>query len=410
MSEQKSVAIIGGGASGLLSSILCALYGTKLKVTLFEQNSKCGKKILVSGNGKCNITNANASYKNYHNYQSNTKFVKQALKEFGFNEFKDFVSKIGLLLNTKEDGKTYPISLEAKNVVSILTNYAISLGVEIKLKHKVSSVKNLFNKQKYNFVIVATGSNSAVHLGGCDDGYKFAKEFNHTIKPTYPALVQLHSPSKIIKKLSGTKIYSNITLIIDNKNIQTISGDVLFTNYGLSGLSILDISQKASFALHSKYNKKIEILIDLLPYHKIKKLNEHIKNIANNQKDFLILDILYGLIANKIANGVLEFLNINKETKAYKLKDNEIAKIVQTLKAWKFEINDTHGFRHCEVSGGGVNIDEIYNKTMQSKKKENLYFCGEVLDVVGDRGGYNFAFAWGSAYLASMDIIKKTNL
>ena len=403
MKSQTKIAIIGGGASGLMCAILCAK--ANIKVDLFEQNNKCGKKILVSGNGKCNISNANISYKNYHSH--NKDFVKYALKSFGFERFKNFAQDIGILLTTKEDGKTYPISFEAKNVVSILNNYAVSLGVNITLETKISQIKPLFGE--YDFVVVATGSMAASHLGGSDFGYKFAKEFNHTIKTPYPSLVQLHSTNNITKKLSGTKIKANTTLFVNNKKIQQVSGDVLFTNYGLSGLSILDISQKASKAL-TKQSNNIKVVLDLLPNFRAKELIEHIQITIKNNPNILFIYILYGLIANKIANGVMEFLQINKQITANKISDANISKIIHTLKSWEFEINATHGYRHSEVSGGGVSVDEIDNTTMQSKNKTNLYFCGEVLDVVGDRGGYNFAFAWASAFSASKDIIQKSNI
>jgi len=387
----------------LMCAILCAK--ANIKVDLFEQNNKCGKKILVSGNGKCNISNANLSYKNYHS--NNNQFVQYALESFGFERFKNFAQSIGILLTTKEDGKTYPISFEAKNVVSILSNYAVSLGVNITLETKISQIKPLF--REYDFVVVATGSMAASHLGGSDLGYKFAKEFNHTIKTPYPSLVQLHSTNNITKKLSGTKIKANTTLFVNNKKIQQVSGDVLFTNYGLSGLSILDISQKASKAL-TKQSNNIKVVLDLLPNFRAKELIEHIQITIKNNPNILFIYILYGLIANKIANGIMESIKIDKQIMACKINNSNLKQIINTIKSWSFEINATHGYRHSEVSGGGVSVDEIDNTTMQSKNKTNLYFCGEVLDVVGDRGGYNFAFAWASAFLASKDIIQKSNI
>ncbi len=403
MKDRAKIAIVGGGASGLFCAILCAR--AKLNIDLFEQNIKCGKKILVSGNGKCNISNANISYKNYHSHNSN--FVKYAIDSFGFEKFKNFIQNIGILLTTKEDGKTYPVSFEAKNVVSILTNYATNLGVNIMLDKQITKIKPLFGK--YDFIVVATGSMAATHLGGSDMGYKFAKEFNHSIKTPYPSLVQLHSTNNITKKLSGTKIYANVSLFINNKKVQQISGDVLFTNYGLSGLSILDISQKASKAI-TKQSNSIKVVLDLLPNFKTKELIEHIQKTKQNHPNMLFIDVLYGLIANKIANGIMENAKIDKQIIACKINNSNLKQIINAIKSWSFEINDTHGYRHSEVSGGGVCVDEIDDKTMQSKKKKNLYFCGEVLDVVGDRGGYNFAFAWASAFLASKDIIQKSNI
>jgi len=390
----KKIAVIGGGASGLFASILCAKNTNK--VTLFEQNSKCAKKILVSGNGRCNITNKNLNIDDY--FGENPTFVKYALKEFGFREFEKFTSSIGLLLDVKDDGRVYPLSNEAKSVAKLLEDYAISLGVEFHYNYKVEDIKRFVGK--YDAIIIATGSRSAPHLGGNSDGEEFAKSFGHNIVPTYPSLVQLEIDSKVIHKMSGAKINGEVSLLIDHKIDSKSSGDILFTNYGVSGFAVLDISQRASLFLMQ--NNHVSISINLLPNFTMQKLSSHILNLAKN-RELIILDILVGLIPMKIAINLLDFLQISHTAKDINIKSAK--KIANLLLNWRFEISATHGFRHAEVSGGGVDTDEINPKTMESKKQKNLYFCGEVLDVVGKRGGYNFAFAWASAYLASRDIL-----
>ena len=210
-----------------------------------------------------------------------------------------------------------------------MNNYAVSLGVNITLDKKISQIKPLF--REYDIVVVATGSMAATHLGGSDLGYKFAKEFNHTIKTPYPSLVQLHSTNNITKKLSGTKIKANTTLFVNNKKIQQVSGDVLFTNYGLSGLSILDISQKASKAL-TKQSNSIKVVLDLLPNFRAKELIEHIQITIKNNPNILFIDILYGLIANKIANGIMESLKIDKQIMACKINNSNLKQIIKYYK------------------------------------------------------------------------------
>jgi predicted Rossmann fold flavoprotein len=392
----KKVAIIGGGASGLICAIFCAKGGAKVEI--FEQNTKCAKKILVSGNGRCNISNKNLSPNDY--FSQNPTFVEYALKKFGFNEFEKFTNSIGLLLNTLDDGRAYPLSNEAKSVANIFIEYAKNLGVVFHTDEKITEIKAL--TKKYDSVVVATGSEAASHLGGNSDGYEFAKEFGHKIIPTYPSLVQLHLNSKFAKKMSGAKIYAEATLLINHKKELSCSGDVLFTNYGVSGFAILDISQRASVALMNY--EAVDISINLLPNFNSQKLSNHILSISKNMPNLTILDILVGIIPVKIAQNLLGFLNISSELKAKEIHTKLAKKVANAMLDWRFEVSDTHGFRHAEVSGGGVDTNEINPKTMQSLKKENLYFCGEVLDVVGRRGGYNFAFAWASAYLAAMDI------
>ncbi len=395
----KKIAIIGGGASGLLCAIFCAK--DSCEVTIFEQNSKCAKKILVSGNGRCNITNRDLSKDDY--FSDNPSFVCDAIENFGFKEFEKFCNSIGLLLDVKDDGRAYPLSNESKSVASLLLSYATNLGVKIHTDTKITDIKKLLNE--YDSVVVASGSEAAEHLGGNRDGYEFAKKFEHNIVSTYPSLVQFHLNSAIAHKMSGVKTVGEVTLLINNKKDISCHGDILFTNYGISGFAILDISQRASIAL-MEY-AKVDISINLLPTFNAHKLSTHISNLAKNMPDFSALDILAGIIPLKIAQGILESLDIPKTTSAKDIHTKLTKKIASQMLNWRFEVTDTHGFRHGEVSGGGVDTTEINPKTMESLKQKNLYFCGEVLDVVGRRGGFNFAFAWASGYLCAKGITKR---
>ncbi|ABB44033.1 HI0933-like protein [Sulfurimonas denitrificans DSM 1251] len=392
----KKVAIIGGGASGLLCAIFCAK--ERLHVDIFEQNSKCAKKILVSGNGRCNITNTNLTCNDY--FSQNPLFMDYALKEFGFLEFEKFCQSIGLLLDIKDDGRVYPLSNEAKSVASLLINYAKNLGVSFHTDTKITDIKKLLSE--YDAVVVATGSEAASHLGGNSDGVEFAKEFGHNIVPTYPSLVQLHLDSKIVKKMSGAKVDGEVTLFINSKKELTCNGDILFSDYGASGFAILDISQGASVALMEHLH--VSISINLLPAFNAQKLSSHISSLAQNMPQFTILDILAGLVPLKIAQALLEDLGILASTCNNEINIKLAKKIANQLLNWRFDVTDTHGFRHGEVAGGGVDTTEINPKTFESLKQKNLYFCGEVLDVVGKRGGYNFAFAWASGHLAAKAI------
>ena len=397
--NKNKIAIIGAGASGLISAIICAK--ANIQVDIFEQNSKSAKKILVSGNGRCNIINSNLHSENY--FTQNPSFVKIILQQFGFIEFKKFAESIGLLLDIKDDGRVYPLSNEAKSVVKIFENYAKTLGVTFHLDKKITDIKSLL--VDYKAVVVATGSESASHLGGNGDGYLFAQEFNHTIIPTYPSLVQLHLNSAIATRMAGTKVNGEVTLLINSKKEITVSGDILFTNYGVSGFAILDISQSASIAL-MEY-QAVDISLNLLPSFTAQKLSSHIVNIAKNMPNITLFDILLGLVPTKIVQNIFEYLKFSLHILAKNISIKETKKIANTLLNWKFEVTKTHGFRHSEVSGGGVNTKEIDPKTMQSFKQKDLYFTGEVLDVVGQRGGYNFAFAWASGYVCAQSIIQK---
>ncbi len=390
----KKIAIIGGGASGLLCAIFCAK--ARADVTLFEQNNKCAKKILVSGNGRCNITNKNLHVNDF--FSQNPEFITYAIHSFGFKEFEKFAASIGLILDVLDDGRAYPLSNEAKSVAKLFEEYARSLGVVFHTEEKITDIQKLLHK--YENVVVATGSRAASHLGGNADAEEFAKTFGHTISEAYPSLVQLHLSSKTAHKMSGAKINGEVTLLINHQKETSISGDILFTNYGVSGFAILDISQRASQALLAY--EAVSISINLLPAFTAQKLSAHILHVKKNISEFTLLDILVGLVPLKIANGILQDLHVDAQTKNIDTKLSK--KIANLMLNWRFEVTDTHGFRHAEVSGGGINTDEIDPKTFESKKKKNLYFIGECLDVVGRRGGYNFAFAWASAYTAAKAI------
>ena len=390
----KTVAIIGAGASGLLCAIFCAKAG--LHVTLYEQNTKPAKKILVSGNGRCNITNKNLRVNDF--FSQNPSFVEYAINTFGFKEFEKFTASIGLLLHVTDDGRAYPLSNEAKSVAKIFQEYAHTLGVIFHTEHKITDIKKLTNS--YDSVVVASGSRAASHLGGNADAEEFAKTFGHTVIEAYPSLVQLHLSSKTAHKMSGAKLNAEVTLLINHQKETTISGDVLFTNYGVSGFAILDISQRAAQAL-LEY-AAINISINLLPEFTAQKLSAHLLHVKKNMPAFTLLDILVGLVPLKIAHGILQELHVNPESKNIDTKFSK--KIANLMLNWRFEVTDTHGFRHAEVSGGGINTLEVNEKTFESKKKKNLYFIGECLDVVGKRGGYNFAFAWASGYAAAKAI------
>ena len=391
----KKIAIIGAGASGLLCAIECAK--NSWHVDIYEQNSKCAKKILVSGNGRCNITNISTCQNDY--FSENPAFVKDALDNFSYKEFEKLCSTIGLVLDVKDDGKVYPLSNEAKTVATLLENHARTLDVNFHTDTKITDIKKLL--KDYDAVVIATGSEAASHLGGNKDGQEFASLFGHNIIPTYPSLVQLQLANSPHAKMSGAKVDGEVTLLINNKSTSTCQGDILFTNYGVSGFAVLDISGLASESLMNY--QAVDIILNLLPKFTAQKLSAHILKMAQNK--ITILDTLHGLLPIKIVKVILDTLNIPHTKNDINTKESK--RIANQILNWKFEVNETHGFRHAEVAGGGVDTTEINPKTMESLKQKNLYFCGEVLDVVGRRGGFNFAWAWASGYAVAKEITKE---
>jgi predicted Rossmann fold flavoprotein len=403
------IAIIGGGAAGLMAAIIAARKGAD--VTLYEHNQSLGKKILASGNGRCNIINTTATSMDY--FGSNPDFVTYALQQLPFTAFSTFCHSAGLLLDIKDDGRCYPLSNEAKSVLNALVSAAKIAGVKIltdKNVTQLSKTKDSFlvhtdqDKISYHKVLIATGSQAAPQLGASEDGYRFATAFGHTIVPTYPSLVQLHLNSKIHHKMAGVKTFAKVTLYVNNKEVEKVQGDILFASYGISGLAILDISQKASLALLK--NEKVMLSINLLPRFDTKELSDIFHQLISTVPDHTIETILGGLLPAKTVPYLCEAVVVNPAKTVSMLTPKETVKLIEVIQNWKFDVNGTHGFKHAEVSGGGISTKDVNSKTMESKLIDGLYFAGEVLDIVGKRGGYNFNFAWASGILAAKEMVK----
>jgi hypothetical protein len=405
----NKIAIIGGGASGLMAALFASRAGAD--VTIYEHNSGVGKKILASGNGRCNIINTTATHDDYTG--NDPHFVTYALKQLNFHYFEKFCNSIGLILDVKDDGRCYPLSNEAKSVLIAFKSAVSESGVKIFTDSKVTSitkdashfsVQTEQGKQSYNKVLIATGSEAAPQLGASADGYTFAKQFGHDIIPTYPSLVQLHLNSKNHHKMAGVKTTAEVTLIINGKSKEIVQGDILFAAYGISGLAILDISQKASLALLNK--QRVSIALNLLPRYDRPSLANVIEKLFASVPNHDVHTALCGLLPTKIITYLLEDAAIPQNTTVSTLSPKDVKKLAHLIGEWKFDVSDTHGFKHAEVSGGGVNTDQVNNKTMESKIVEGLYFAGEVLDIVGKRGGYNFNFAWASGMIAGKEMGK----
>ncbi|MDP3464175.1 MAG: NAD(P)/FAD-dependent oxidoreductase [Sulfuricurvum sp.] len=405
----NTIAIIGGGAAGLMAALSAARAGAD--VTIYEHNASVGKKILASGNGRCNIINTSACSDDYAG--ANPQFAQYALEQLPYAAFETFCHSIGLLLDSKEDGRCYPLSNEAKAVLIAFKSAVTEAGVKVLTEKKVTALfkeKGRFvvqsdqEKKSYDKVLIATGSEAAPQLGASADGYHFAKSFGHDIIPTYPSLVQLQLNSKIHSKMAGVKTHAEVTLYVNNKPKEKVRGDILFASYGISGLAILDISQKASYALMKK--QRVEIGINLLPRFDAQTLSATMEKLFSSVPNHSIEAVLSTLIPAKTIVHLLEETAIKPMTAVSRLLPKEIKKLTCLIQDWRFEVTDTHGFKHAEVSGGGVATAQINDKTMESKLVKGLYFAGEVLDVVGRRGGYNFNFAWASGMIAGKEMGK----
>jgi len=392
------IAIIGGGAAGLFTAYLLSKHN--LDVTIFEKNNKLGRKLLATGNGKCNITNEYISKNNF--YSNNLEFINNSLKQFDYQMCKKIFNEIGIEFTKGEKNRIYPNSLSSSSVVELL-KYQLELqNVNIALNYDVKTLESKNNKfiinetNLFDIAIIATGSIAMSKLGSCDSGYRLSSTFGHTTTPQFPSLVQLVCDDSDISLASGVKIEAKI----DN-----ISGDILFTKYGVSGSAILDISRDISQKL--LYNDKVNIKIDLLPqFSKDKLISFLLKRVEQHSNK--PLDLFFdGFINIKLARFVLSKVKLpHNIKKSGSLTRKDIQNIVYNLKNLNLNITSTKGFQNCEVVAGGIDTYEIDNKTMESKLKKNLYIIGEVVDIDGQCGGYNLHWAWASGYMASKSILK----
>jgi len=392
MKNENSIAIIGAGASGMMAAIVCARNGAS--VTIFEKNEKAGKKIYASGNGRCNITNLDVNYSYFH---SNTpKVISKVLTQFSKDKTVEFFKSLGIELFENEDGRMYPLSKQASTVVEQMLYAMQSLGVKLYLESEVTKISkdngkfSLFidsKKSLFDKVIISAGGEVASHLGGSDSGYTLAKMLGHSIVKTMPSLVQLDCKHQCLRELKGVRIDAKVHLLVDNKIVNVENEDLLFTDYGLSGPTILKSSRLAAFALDK--SRKVEVAIRFLPNFNKIELTDMLKNFIkiDDKKDMQLH--LSSIIHKKIARCIL------KETKS-------IDGIIKRLQNWKFSVTSLHGYKSAETTIGGVSFEKIDLQSLESNIHNGLYFTGEVLDVDGDLGGYNFQWAWSSGYVAAL--------
>ncbi|GIT98881.1 NAD(P)/FAD-dependent oxidoreductase [Sulfurovum sp. TSL1] len=390
--------VVGAGAAGLVAAIMSARAGQK--VLLLEQNSKIGKKILVSGNGKCNIGNRYIASHRFHG--ESPDFIEAVLKGYDFQVVEKFFTSLGLVLIEGKEGKMFPMSLQASSVVEILEYEAKNAGVEILCDCAVTSLnkeEDIFTVEtsqgtkRCKKLLLASGSPAAPQLGGSNSGYAFATKMGHSLIPRHPSLVQLCSDETWVKSCAGVKVGGVAQLHANGEYITEEKGDLLFTNYGISGLAILDLSREVSTRL-ANYDY-CELNLDLMPELSKEKLTNLLLNRIKKESEKPVEIWLHGVINKKLISVILEQSKC-KAKQEKELNRKEISKLVYTLKNLKLSINDTKGFRGAEVATGGINTTEINPETMESKLVPNLYFAGEILDVDGDRGGFNFHFAWVS--------------
>lgn len=405
------VGIIGAGASGVFAALI--LKQNYIDTTVIERNANALKKIYATGNGRCNFTNRNVSYKNYHG--ENPKFTISAIKKFDNYDVIEFFNDMGIPEVELENGKIFPKSLQASSIVKQMMCLANHLEVEfiydsfvddVRKDGDVFEVKSNDSIYKFDYLIIACGSKAYKKSGSDGNGYILMEKLGHNIVKTHPGIVQLRLNGDSFKKMSGTKFKANAKLVVDGKEVFEFYHDVLFTDYGISGPTILQLSGEAIRAKNKGLDVKIRIdTVDLDE----NKLYEHLIYIISLNYYKKIKELLVGLINDNLIEEVLNQAGINYDINVCELSKEEIYKLAHTLKNLEFSVSGYKDEDSGQITCGGVDTDEINPSTMESKKIKNLYIIGEIMDVDGDCGGYNLQWAFSSAYSCAMSIIKKEN-
>lgn len=402
------VAIIGGGASGLTASI----YASKNhNVTIFERNNVCGKKITITGNGKCNYWNEDQDFEHYHS--QTPSILSSFLKSSIMNETQDFFRELGIVPKIK-NGYYYPNSMQATSIRNTLEKKAMENGVHIikdTLIEKIVKKENKFilNPEKehlqFDKIILACGSIAAPKTGSDGIGYQLAASFGHTIIKPNPTLVQLVCDAPFLKSWSGVRAEVSISLIINDTEIRREKGEIQLTDYGVSGICIFNLSRDVKKSLEE--NKRIFLKIDFFPLFQKYSLDDLLKWFDERSevlKGYSLDEMLEGILPYKLALVLIKEAKLTREMKWTRLSLEEKRNFIKTLRNFSLEIIDTKSFDHAQACTGGVSLKEIDMENMQSKLVENLYLIGELVDVDGDCGGYNLGFAWMSGIKCGKNI------
>ena len=374
-------------------------------MVLFEKNKTLGKKLLATGNGRCNIHNQHIHARHYQSSSFSTQEIQGILEAFNFQTFHKFCQRLGIALEICEDGRVYPQSNSAKSVLEVFSNtlkdsenFTMALETEVLELCQTQErflLKSSQGQGEYSCVVLACGSEAAPKLGGSDKGLELVKSLGLEIVQTYPSLVSLKLESPLIRALSGVKIKAKLTLKKANQTLAEVLGDVLFTDYGISGFGVLDLS---SFV---RLEEDLQVILDFLPNFEERDLENQLANLAKTYPKRNLVVLLSGFLNPKIAKAFAQNFSWNpKNTK-------QLKQLVFKLKNFELHKPLLKGFENAEVSGGGVSGKEINPKSLESKKCPNLYIIGEMLDIVGNRGGYNLAFAFASAWVCARAVREK---
>ncbi len=408
----SKVTVIGGGASGIMAAIAAARYGAQ--VVILEHKDRIGKKILMTGNGKCNLSNLSFSADKY--YSDSPRFVETIFRQFNEKDTISFFEGIGLFIKSKND-YLYPMSEQASTVLDLLRielkyrNVEIITACDVKKVTAVPEGKS--GKSQFTIdtdqgiyqsdtVILACGGKASPQSGSDGSGYELAKKFGLNVIPPLPALVQLRCTGNYFKAIAGVRCEAKLKLHIDGAIVKEEYGELQLTDYGISGIPVFQLSRIAAKALN--VHKKVTVKIDLLPVMSKEMISAFLTKM-NTHPDKTVEEAMLGLMNKKLLYMLWKQNGIKPECRLSELSDKQIEKLIDVIKTWNVEVSATNSFLNAQVCCGGVDCKEITD-TCEAKKVPGLFLTGELLDVDGICGGYNLQWAWSTGFIAGKTAAK----
>ncbi len=408
VTEHSDVTIIGAGAAGLMAGIWAGRTNPNRRIVVLDGAKKPGAKILVSGGGRCNVTHYSVNANDYAGSSKNA--IRNVLRHFDVKDTITFFEDLGITLKKEETGKLFPTNDKAQSVLNALLAEATRNSVELLYPRRVTTIERNSNRFEIkgewgkifsNKLILATGGKSLPKTGSDGLGFSFAKSLGHSISDfIFPALVPLKLDEQFfISELSGITLPLTLTLHSGTgKILISFTDSTLCTHFGLSGPSVLNISRYYIGSLHS--DPQSFITVNWLPGYSTDTLNDSLIHLGSTS----VSKFLQSYLPDRLVQALMNFLNMELKTKGSELTKENRKKLVTALTNLKLPITGNRGFKYAEVTAGGVPLNEINIKTMESRIQPGLFFCGEILDVDGRIGGFNFQWAWSSGYTAGISV------
>jgi predicted Rossmann fold flavoprotein len=406
--KSKKVIVVGGGASGMIAAIAARRAGAE--VTVLERNTRVGKKILATGNGRCNFTNIYTNVQNYNGLDR--QFALGAISAFGVSETIGFFERLGIAHKVEENGKVFPMSDQASSFLDVLLYELKDLGIHIVCGALVSSIEKNGNNFvihtaeagifKCDKVVLACGGKAMPSTGSDGSGYELAKRLGHSLTAIFPALVQLKLEGGFFKQIRGVKFVGSAEVISNCVTLAKDRGDILFANYGISGPPILQVSRKAGELLRDK--KEATLKISIIDTMNVEELQNFLVVRFDKMPGKTLEFALVGLINKRLIPVILKQAGFsNLKAPVGSLTFEQRLKIARILTDWMFKITGTRSWPSAQVTAGGVKTSEIDQNTLESSIVKGLYFAGEIIDIDGECGGFNLQWAWSSGFLAGQN-------